>query len=757
MRQWLTFLVGGLCLTLASSAQALGVGEPQQLSPLNRPLHVVLPLTDGRGLETSQISVAIADDAAYRQSGLTRSALTDTVSAKVVREGRMLSVVLDSPRRVKEPFLDLLLVVTWPEGQWQREISLLFDPVDYASAPPLIDGDRSAWQGREALASLATNAMAAGVPVTGDTHSESTRRGTLAWPSRVTVRPGDSLSTLAASLLPQPGVSREALMLALFQSNASAFIGSDPDRLRAGVGLNVPLLDDVAVISRHEAAATLAELSGTQDDRPVIDIVGRENALATTEVPPSAQLAMLTQRLSDLTAETERQRATIDTLQAERDALQGALAVRGTRDVRNSAAATIAPVTVVPDRLKPDGATDGMNADTTKAGVATSGAVAAAVAAAPGPSPTLPSPSFWKRLLVHLDWIGGAILVVLLGLWIWQRRRQRSRHVAPSPSRSPATDTLAKQESATSRRPVARDADSGSISQADIYMAYGRHGEARDWLRQRLAQTEDAHLRLGLLKALGELREMEALEEALSGFGYDATSEQRREGRELADHYRARYVEESWQEATADDAESEVEGENIQVFSGDVQDVDALFEAQVTPLETSADLLRSSRRDDLGGAEDRYDSASAPFDDEWLVPQEASDISLTATSIDYEAPTLELNVPTTDDVLPSSSTSSDAGGVSSDAKDETSRPMPTIDFSALSLEPISAAAVADDDSRHVVAVNSHAPREDSRNETPEAAPKPSAGKPDGEHRGVPAGWDVEEVEFQSSHRDNGRP
>lgn len=789
MRQWLTFVVGWLCLTLASSVQALGVGEPQQLSPLNRPLHVVLPLTDGSGLEASQISVTIADDAAYRQSGLTRSALTDTVSAKVVREGRALSVVLESPRRVKEPFLDLLLVVTWPAGQWQREISLLFDPVDYASTPPLIEGDRSHSPRRQAVASSATDAMPVSVAVTGNRSPGQARRGSSAWPGQVTVRPGDSLSTLAASLLPKPGVSRQSLMVALFQSNPAAFVQGDIDRLRVGVSLDVPASDDVAAMSRRDAAETLAGLSRTEDGRPLIDIVGQRAASATSGTAISsaagdssgsqlsARLATLQQQVSDLDAETERQRATIASLQAERDALQGALAAVGTPP----AAADVArsDQSGVGGSGSDESPSDRQSVKDTMVKVATSAVVADAAAATPGAPP---SSSWPQRLLENLDWIGGAILILLLGLWAWQRRRQRASHVETSSSLSssslssatPASKTspaeTVSKPAAASRRPVAGDSDSASISQADIYMAYGRHAEARDWLRRQLAQAEDAHLRLGLLRALGELREMEALDETLAGFGDDASPEQRREGQALVDDYRARYVEESWQEATAVDAEGEAEerraGENSDedknanrnefgnhhVWSGNARDVDALFESQAASPEMHAADFRLPARDN------RQEPVSGLFDDDWSGSPEMAETSLTAPSIDYQAPTLELNVTADDEILPSASGSSPARDASSAVANETP-PRSTLDFSALSLEPVEMESV--DDDPQAAPLDGHASwnagRDGGAHGAHGAVSRPPTNKPLSGLRNVPAEWDVEALEFQSSHRDNERP
>jgi hypothetical protein len=285
---------------------------------------------------------------------------------------------------------------------------------------------------------------------------------------------------------------------------------------------------------------------------------------------------------------------------------------------------------------------------------------------------------------------------------------------------------------------------------------------------------------------------MEALEETLSGFGADATSDQRREGQALVDDYRARYVEESWQEATGVNAEGEGEEnrksessgkdsgrgsdedsakdsdkggsenrdeiENRHVWSGNVHDIDALFDSQAVAPETYAESFRSSSRDDFGGADDRHGSVSVQFEDDWPGSSETADTSLTASSIDYEAPTLELDVTADDDVPASGSDSSNAREASSAAPSETP-PRPTIDFSALALEPVDedSAEESPDVSRHGGPLDVHSSWDVGRGEAFETAARPSTDKPTASGRGVPAEWDVEALEFQSSHRDNGRP
>ncbi|WP_110650125.1 FimV/HubP family polar landmark protein [Salinicola peritrichatus] len=754
MRHWLLFTVGGLCLVLASAAQALGVGEPQRISALNRPLHVVLPLTDSMGLTPEAVSVSIADDAAYRQAGLTRSALADVLSAKVERRADGLAVVLDSPRRVREPFVDLLLVVTWPDGQWQRQVSILFDPLDYASSQPLLEGSVTANSARTQAPT--PSAPPAAVPSSSPEFSTALASGPVPWPSRLQVRSGDTLSRLATSLLPRDGISRQSLMLALYQANPAAFMANDIDRLRAGSELHVPPSAVVARLSRDEAVSRLRELTRRDSgDRPTIDIEAASASISsppTALAPDSPALVTLQQRVATLSAETERQRATIAALEAQRDRLQASLAaVSGA--VRPSAEPRR-------ENSDDDGSADGVlpshaAATTASASDATTtpGQAAATAAAAPGEPSLSPksapasTPALWQRLPdwggALTTWIGGAALVVLLLLWSWQRRRARRAGTAPVVDRQVIDeDDASTPRSETGRQTAAAaDVESASISQADIYIAYGRYAEARDWLRQRLTQEDDPRLRLSLIRMLGELRDMDAMEETLAGLGESATREQRRQAQDLVDDYRARHVEESWQEATADAAES-VED------STDVDGTETLFDAPQAHHEVSIEVVDAgepthvdtSAREPAGDVRpgaglDTPGPADRDFEP---APQ--------ATSIEYQAPALDFDPPQS---LPQDAPSDPPPELPN------STAMPEIDFASLALEPLS----------HAAGTSAAEPERTAR--TQGEHPVPGAGSESGLHarrqrepdsdRGVPSGWDVEEVEFQSLHRDNSRP
>ncbi|WP_277811672.1 type IV pilus assembly protein FimV [Chromohalobacter canadensis] len=128
------------------------------------------------------------------------------------------------------------------------------------------------------------------------------------------------------------------------------------------------------------------------------------------------------------------------------------------------------------------------------------------------------------------------VLAALLALWGWQRwRTGREATYQDMTARLGATQSSAKA------RPILSDDDvpeTATIDEADIYIAYGRYTQARDWLQARLAAQENAELRLKLLSVLGELGELTALEREAECFASAVSDETHREAEALVTHYR---------------------------------------------------------------------------------------------------------------------------------------------------------------------------------------------------------------------------
>ncbi|WP_110665853.1 FimV family protein [Salinicola halophilus] len=803
MRHWLPLSAGVLWLAFSLPAQALGLDAPSETSALNRPLHVVLPLTDSRGLDARDVTVRVADADAYRRVGLVPSALGDTLDARIETTGSRLSIVLESHRRVREPFVDLLLIVTWPGGEWQRQVSLLFDPADYVGAPSLLGGSDAVDPGGYVSApAMAGRSGAVDSIETGQRRTTASDGRGDAWPATLRVRPGSTLSSLADGLASH-GVARRSAMLALYRTNPDAFVDGDANRLRAGVTLEVPARAEILAIDMTEALVTLAPANAPGVDRD-----------APRESPPSEVVA-LRQRLAALVDTSERQRETIDALTQERDRLLARAPSDVVPDETPSpepAAIDAARAVATSERARDVASDDGEIASAAPRDAAAESTDEAPPAATPAIAPPAVASegaagevTLMAFLSEQAPWLGAALLAPLL-LVGWRQRRRRAgsdETIADTPPRSP-------------KKPTA-DAEGASISQADILIAYGRHAEAREWLEQRLAKGEAPKQRLGLIRALGELRDMEAMEQAFREMPDDTPRQRRQEAQSLVDHYRARYVDESWAEATGDEAEPDgdsqespasglaVEDDSVPNDKGEdlerVERVDREEQLEreervrqewrseleertesdergesdvriergevAPPLATDDDAAsasKGSRLDAAVRAETSDTAAREPFA-AWQGASDGMANSPASATIDYVPPTLEL----------------DAASSRVEAAADNENAMPVVTFPPLSGSVLAAGTPGEVSAGSDVGTLAHREEElrrvderlseereaDERDADVRGASAAGDGSFDSTARSagastsgrrdtIPVGWEVEEVEFEPSHRDNDR-
>lgn len=104
----------------------LGVSDIALSSKLGEPLVARLQLTDTGDLDKDQIIIRIASLDTYRLMGVDRS--YETLSIKFdINDHRV--VTLKTHDSIKEPYLNFILEILWPEGKLYREFKLFLDPV----------------------------------------------------------------------------------------------------------------------------------------------------------------------------------------------------------------------------------------------------------------------------------------------------------------------------------------------------------------------------------------------------------------------------------------------------------------------------------------------------------------------------------------------------------------------------------------------------------------------------------------------------
>ncbi len=251
----------------ASNAYALGLGRLSVQSALGEALRAEIDVTSLTPEEAGTLRVRVAPPEAYKAAGVDYNAVLPVTNVELQRrtDGRPYLRVT-SDRAVQEPFVDVILEITWASGRLVREYTMLFDPATTARAPapsapaaapsiaaappaaapaaaPVAPAPRASRPAAEPR-----SATAAAAPVPAATPAPSGPLG----PDEYKVRPGDTLSRIAGKTQ-RGGVSLDQMLVSLYKANPEAFVGNNMNRLKSGSVLSVPSAEDAKAVSSAEA------------------------------------------------------------------------------------------------------------------------------------------------------------------------------------------------------------------------------------------------------------------------------------------------------------------------------------------------------------------------------------------------------------------------------------------------------------------------------------------------------------------------
>jgi pilus assembly protein FimV len=234
-------------------AYALGLGEVRLTSALNQPLVAEIELLDAKNLAQGEVVPALASQADFNRAGVNREYfLTDLTFTPIMRPGGKSVIRISSSKPVREPYLNFLIEVLWPNGRLLREYTLLLDPPLYspeiaaAVAPQL---PVSAPASRPAAAARPAPSPAPAAP--------ASTAGSTPLSDQYTVTPNDTLWEIADRA--RQGGSVHQAMLAIQDLNPNAFIGGNINRMKNGQVLQLPTGEQIASRTQAEAIQQVAE------------------------------------------------------------------------------------------------------------------------------------------------------------------------------------------------------------------------------------------------------------------------------------------------------------------------------------------------------------------------------------------------------------------------------------------------------------------------------------------------------------------
>ncbi len=252
----------GLILLITSfSAYALGLGDIHVRSGLNQPLEAEIELLSVRPGDTDNISVSLASSEAFAQAGVERPFLLTNLYFRVLQrpDGKPYIRVF-SQEPIKEPFLNYLVDVNWPNGRLLKQYTVLLDPPTFVrAAPPAVKTPMVADKPVQTETPPETAPPASEQPAPAAATQISPTPQTASVSGAYTgteygpVQRGDTLWILAKRLRPDDSVTAEQMMLALFAANPEAFLHKNINNLKAGHTLRIPGMSEIAALSPSEA------------------------------------------------------------------------------------------------------------------------------------------------------------------------------------------------------------------------------------------------------------------------------------------------------------------------------------------------------------------------------------------------------------------------------------------------------------------------------------------------------------------------
>ncbi len=542
-------------------------------SALGETLRAEIDVTSLTPEEAGNLKIRIAPPESYRSLGVDYNSVLPTTQATLLKraDGRPF-LRLTSDRVVQEPFVDVILELSWSTGRLVREYTLLFDPpVAQAPAAPPAPAVATAPVFSAPQAAPAPRPQRPTPPPPVPTPAPPADRVTKAPPSAVTpeagrgdasgdtylVRPGDTLSRIASRT--RSGiVSLDQALVSLYRGNPKAFIGDNMNRLKAGALLKVPTSESAGAIDPAEARqviqaqsadfgnfrqrlaeavpATVADMPTRKDAGSVrAEVDDRKDTAPITpdKLTLSKGAAMVTPGASDalLSKEKEKQDAAARVAELSKSVeelkkLSGAATSAVAPEA--SAAASEAAVAAAPVASDPS---EGLPAAVESEPIVPPAPAASKPATEPAPAD---EPSYLDALLEinPLYLAGGAgVLLAVLGFGIYRARRAKvdtgetsflesrlqpdSFFGASGGERIDTRDAAAGAPSSMSYSLSQLDAigDVDPVAEADVYLAYGRDLQAEEILKEAMRSSPDRlAIRTKLLEVYAKRRDTKGFE-----------------------------------------------------------------------------------------------------------------------------------------------------------------------------------------------------------------------------------------------------
>jgi pilus assembly protein FimV len=257
----------------------LGLGSLEMQTTLNQPLDAKIELLRVRAGELEGMTVALASPDTFRRAGLDRPSYLENLKFSVVEFEGGAFVKITSSRAITEPFLNFLVEVNWANGRLLREFTVLVDPpVLTEDKPAPVEAPSTEIIAEQQPTTITRRSTEAETPKsrpkpaprrprppaprfdapstsTMVSAPESDMSDSVGQGFNKLVKRGDTLWDIALKLRTETGSKATVgqIMLALLEANPKAFFGNNINNLKMGSVLRMEDMGSATNVSRGEA------------------------------------------------------------------------------------------------------------------------------------------------------------------------------------------------------------------------------------------------------------------------------------------------------------------------------------------------------------------------------------------------------------------------------------------------------------------------------------------------------------------------
>ena len=556
---------------LSTAANAAGLGRLTVLSALGQPLRAEIELTSGSGEDPASMAVKLASPEAFRSANIEFNPALLSLRFAVENRGGRQVIRVTSTQPLNEPFVDMLLELSWNNGRLVREYTFLLDPPELRNTQPAQVAAAPAAQPRpqapvatptpapvQAAPEPATPAPAAApTPAPARQAAAPAPRAAAAEaPPNYRVRRGDTLSGIATRVKPAD-ISLDMMLVALYRANPDAFIGQNMNRLKSGQILSVPDADSVRGGASQGEARGVVVAHAADFDAYRNKLAGQVATSTPAAAAPSGQSASgrVTARVEERPTAANEAQDKLRLSKAESAAAGtpqgGTASVEDTVAKQRELAQAEARVKELEknvgelENLMTVESRSGAEAQQSAKAPAAAESSAAAPAAAPKPAPRIrpakpepapQEPGLADTIIDNFHYIAaGAAVLLLAALGVAQRRKRKTAPIKPVQAEPSVLGVPAAGAGASlfaesggqsvdtnnsvfnsSFAPSASQLDTNEVdpvAEADVYIAYGRDAQAEEILKEALRTHPERHaVRLKLLEIYAARKDLRAFE-----------------------------------------------------------------------------------------------------------------------------------------------------------------------------------------------------------------------------------------------------